>query len=283
MESVKLGNMFKLSFIEIKRIFRSSKCLVLLICAIFININIVVPIRELSQRMEGKVSFMEPFAALCNSSLVLLLLPLLFIVIMADFPDSSSFQYFYSIRMSKCRWVMIQLLSILMSTCVYIFVIFLLSVILSLDYTSFQTGFSETVRYFSSAFPDMSNSYVAQLFPLNMLNQLSLPEVMAYSCVTLFLYLFFLNQVTLLFSILRKKIMGIVLAFAIVFVGTIVSYVNTGLEKIFPLFHTVSWFHFYEVSSEPIYPLKYSIVYMVAINLAMTILIFLNMKKVRPE
>ena len=137
-------------------------------CCVFININIIEPVRGLSLQMGTKVSVFEPFVALSNSGLVLLLIPIMFIVLMSEFPDNSAFQFFYSIRLSKSGWVMIQLLSIHISTFVFILFIFLFSVIMSSDCSSFQTGFSDAVRYYSARFPELSYSYAAQLFPLNM-------------------------------------------------------------------------------------------------------------------
>jgi len=283
MEPYRTRTMIKLSFIECLRILRSSKCLILLLCAVFININIIEPIRELSQDMDAKASFLEPFVALSNSGLVLLFIPLLFVVMMADFPDCSAFRYFYCVRMSKKRWIAIQLLCIFISTLIYLLTLFLFSVLFSVDYTSVQMEFSNAVRYYSATFPEKSFSYVALLFPLNMLNQLSLQEVVAYSVLTLFLYSFFLIQIALLFSIIGKKIVGIVLDFVIVFAGMVLSSVDTGLQWLFPLSHTVSWWHFREVASKPIFPLHYSIIYLLSINLVMTALILHNSKKVSLE
>lgn len=273
----------KLSYIELMRILRSSKCLILILCGIFININIIDPIRELSQKMGSKVSIFEPFVALSNSGLVLLIVPLLFIVLMSEFPDNSRFQYFYSIRTSKRRWIIIQMITICMSAVIYLLVIILYSGLFSLDYASFQADFSDAVRYYSVTFPELSYSYVAQLFPLNMLNQLSLSEVVLYSICMLYLYLTFLIKVILFFSILRRKIIGIIADFLIVFLGSALSSVSSGLQWIFPLSHTVSWVHFSEVASEQVFPIEYSIVYMLAINLVLTVLIIVFSKKVRPE
>lgn len=279
----RLVELIHLSYIESMRILRSSKCLILIICAVFININIFDPIRELSQKMGSKVSVFEPFVALSNSSRVLLFIPLLFIVMMSEFPDNSSFQYFYSIRTSKRRWIAIQMITIYMSSIMYLLVIIMFSVMFSADHISFGMQFSDAVKYYSASFPELSNSYVAQLFPLNMLNQLSMLEVVIYSVITLYLYLTFLVKVILFFSILRKKSVGIIVDFLIIFLGTAFSSVRSDLQWLFPLAHTISWGHFEEVSSKPVFPLELSIAYMFVINVVITVLIFANSKKVRPQ
>ena len=177
MGASRLVTFIKLPFIEVMRILRSSKCLIMILCGIFININIIEPIRGLSHQMGSNASAFEPFIALSNSGLVLMVIPLLFIVMMSDFPDSSAFQYFYGIRMSKTRWITIQMACIYVGTVMYLLTVFVFSWLFSVDYTSFQTDFSDAVKYYTSTFPEQSYSYVAQLFPLNMLNQLSLSEV----------------------------------------------------------------------------------------------------------
>ena len=276
-------SMVKLALLESIRILRSSKCLILLICGVFININVIDPIRELSHQMGEKVSFLEPFAALSNSGFVLLFIPLLYLVMMSDFPDNTSFRYFYCSRMSKKRWVVNQVFCIYISALLYLMTVILFTVILSADFISFRVDFSDAVRYYAVTFPERSFSYVALLFPLNMLNQMTLMEVVNYSLFALYMYLILLVQITLFFSIIQKKIIGIVLDFIIVFVGMVLSSIDTGFQWVFPLSHTVSWWHFREVAAKPIFPLEYSIIYLLTINVAMTVMIMLNSKKARPE
>ena len=276
-------SMVKLPLLECMRILRSSKCLILLICGVFINMNVIDPIRELSHQMGERVSFLEPFAALSNSGFVLLFIPLLYLVMMSDFPDNTSFRYFYCSRMSKKRWVANQLSCIYLSALIFLTTVILFSVILSADFISFRVDFSDAVRYYAVTFPERSFSYVALLFPLNMLNQMTLLEVVSYSLFSLYMYLIFLVQITLFFSIILKKIIGIVLDFIIVFTGMVLSSVDTGFQWFFPLSHTVSWWHYREVVAKPVFPLEYSIIYLLTINIAMTVMIMLNSKKVRPE
>lgn len=278
-----IWTIFKLPFVECFRMMVDSKLLIIVMAAIFININVIEPIRSISVLMGMKMSVWEPFAALSNSGSVLLMLPFLYVIIMASVPDNSNYQYFYVIRMSKMQWVIIQLLCVSLCSIFYIGIMIVLSIVFSMDFITWKTNFSDAVRFFTVVFPEKENSYVASLFPLNMINQLTVSQVVFYSTVTMYLYFLFLSQVNLFFSIVGNKLVGIITDFIVIILGTVSCSAKLSIQWLFPLAHTISWIHFDEVSSKMNFSTNLSLTYMVSINVVMLILILVNTGNARPD
>ena len=72
-----------------------------------------------------KLSLTEPFIVCGNSGVILLVLPLLYLVMMADFPRQGQEIYFFKIRMNDRIWYMGQILYSLLSAVFVVVVIFL--------------------------------------------------------------------------------------------------------------------------------------------------------------
>ena len=102
--------LIRMAFVELSGLLRSSKVLILCLFLIFVNIQVIDPLRGVSQDMNGKLSVFEPFIAISNSGIILLVLPLLYIVMMADYPREGGVQYFIRIRSNLRSWITEQII-----------------------------------------------------------------------------------------------------------------------------------------------------------------------------
>ena len=147
-----LKTAFSVATIELNKSLRSTKILIFALFAIFINYQAVDPLRQIHTDMNGmRLSLTEPFIVCGNSGVILLVLPILYLVMMADFPRQGQEIYFFKIRMNDRIWYMGQILYSLLSAVFVVVVIFLLSSILSCDFISLRTGFRRAGReYYES-------------------------------------------------------------------------------------------------------------------------------------
>lgn len=268
----KIKTIWKLSRMELIRLIRSTKIIILALFAIFINIQIITPLRELSITMEHKLSVFEPFAAIGNSGVVVLILPLFFITMMADFPREGESQFFYQIRCSKRTWIISQIAYAVESSVMLTIFVFAASVLLSMDFTGWSPDYSYAVTRYVALFPERAGEYVVQLIPENLYNQIPLPVAAVHTALLLILYFTMLAMLLLVFSLIKKKIAGIFLDGILILLGTIVCAGRMVYMWIFPMAHTITWLHYAEYQSKPILPLFNSYLYFVAINVVLIIL-----------
>lgn len=264
---------------ELSHILRSSKIIVFAMTLIFLNMQIVVPLRECSGRMDMKMSFLEPYLAIGNSAMVILILPLLFMTIMAEFPREGRVMYFYHIRTCKRNFVVSQLM--LGAVCAVGLTMFVLvgSIVLSIDFVEPNYEYSDAVTKYVVTFPEYKDSYAANLIPKNLYNHFSLTNATIHTFLLMILYLMLLMTVIVLFTVLNKKIIGFITDIFLVAIGGITWFLKTKLTWIVPMAHTIPWSHFYAYEKKEIVPIATSYVYLIGLNLALGFLAVLLSKR----
>ncbi len=259
---------------EVSRFVRSTKIIILALFVIFINILIVEPLRAMSISTGYKLSAFEPYVAIGNSGMIVLILPILFLVIIADFPREGESLYFFNIRCSKRIWVLSQILYAIMISVILAFFVFVISVLLSLDFTDWSMDYSSAVTKYVSMFPERAGEYVVELVPENLYNQMSLFQTLIHTTLLLISYLIMLSMLLLVFSLIKKKIIGIFMDCMLIVLGTIASAVRMRNMWLFPMPHTITWLHYTEYSSVPLFPIGWSYLYFGIINLLLMVLAF---------
>lgn len=268
-----------LARIEFSHLVRSTKIIILAIFVIFIHVQIITPLRELSALMGAELSIFEPFAAIGNSGIVVLILPLFFITMIADFPREGSSQFFYQVRCSKGTWIAGQIVYAVESALALTFFVFISSVLLSLRFTDCNPDYSYAVTRYVASFPERAGEYVVQLIPENLYNQITLVTTVIHTAILLVSYFIMLALVILIFSLIHKKTIGLLLDGFFIITGTITCAVRSAYMWIFPMSHTITWLHYAEYQSKEIFPLLYSYIYFCVVNLTLVILSFVLRKR----
>lgn len=261
-----IKTIFHTAVVEWKNLFCSTKICVLGILLIFMNEQIIVPMKQCSHLMGQKLSCLEPYAAICNSGAVMLILPLFFLTMMADFPREDGISLFFHIRCSRISWILGELLFIVMSIITLVLYIAVVSMILILPSGKMTLEFSDAVTKYTAVFPERAGDYIVQLLPENLYNQMELRNVILHSTGLLFLYFVLLALILLLFSLLNHKNWGIFLDGGIILLGTVCCALHLDSMWVFPMAHTVVWLHYTEYLAEPVYPLSASYLYFGIIN-----------------
>lgn len=268
-----------LSRIEMLQLVRSTKIIILTLFVIFINIQIITPLRELSVLMESKISVFEPFIAVGNSGIIVLILPLFFITMMADYPREGGSQYFYQIRCSKRTWIVGQVVYAIESSIALTLFVFTASVLLALNFIDKSPYYSYAVTKYAAVYPERAGEYVVQLIPENLYNQVLLKTSMLHTAILLILYFIMLALIILVFSLLKKKIIGILLDAFLIVMGGIACASRTSYMWFLPMAHTITWLHYEKYQSEQIMPLSYSYIYFIVINTILVVLSIVMSKR----
>ena len=81
---------------EFRQWLRSSRIIILFVMLVFVNVQVIGPLRQCKMLMGEMLSIPEAFVALGNSGVILLIIPILFLVLMADLRQQHPVLCFYS-------------------------------------------------------------------------------------------------------------------------------------------------------------------------------------------
>ena len=68
---------------EFRQWLRSSRIIILFVMLVFVNVQVIGPLRQCKMLMGEMLSIPEAFVALGNSGVILLIIPILFLVLMS--------------------------------------------------------------------------------------------------------------------------------------------------------------------------------------------------------
>lgn len=264
---------------NLSNILRSSKMVTFFVFAAFANVLIMEPLREACQMMGDKISLCEPFVAMTNSGIVVLILPLLFVVVNSDFPDNSEYTYIVHIRCGKTRWMWGQIVYAFLSALVISVLIFAISVVLMIDKMKLSPDYSDTLTKFVKTFPEKRDMYVTQLIQENLYNQMTLSKAFLHSIILLTLYFFVLGLINLFTCVINQRLMGTLINVLIILLGSVGCAIRNRAMWLFPMANTISWLHYDKYITYNTYPIIYSYLYFLILIISLITLTRLFLKK----
>ncbi len=246
---------------------------------IFIKTLAIDPLAARADKFGESLIFFEPFVAVGNSRVLAMFIPLVFLVLISDYPKLHGNALFYISRTGKRRWLMGQILFIIMAVATFLAVILLTSILFSGG--QFGDNWSDAVRKYNARFPNEAFNFDSQLLPSNLYNQIPMLTAVVQTFVLMGMYLLSLSLVTYLFKILFNNSSGLAAAVALIGAGVVTSSLNSAAMWAFPMANTIVWMHYTEILSEPIYPVWSSFAYFGGLLTVLTVLNFLALKKIK--
>ncbi|MBQ9885336.1 MAG: hypothetical protein IJM37_00540 [Lachnospiraceae bacterium] len=239
----------------------------------------VEPLLERAEKMGERLSILEPFAAIGNSGMLVLLMPCVFLILVSDYPVITGNTLFVVLRTGKQNWFFGQLLFMLYAVFSFIGSVFLASVVMSRG--SAALSWSEVVRMYEARFPNEIGNYASRLLPSNLYNQIPLVKAVTQTAVLLAAYLFLLVLVLYFFKLLHLRGAGIFAVFVIIGMGMASVSVSSPVKWVLPMANTIIWLHYTEIMSEPVYPVKYSFFYFVAAIIILLAANYIALRKIQ--
>lgn len=268
-----------ISSAEFRRWLRSSRIIILGVMLVFIHTQIITTLQDCSARMGEPVGILEGFIALGNSGVIVLIVPALFLVLLADFPQKGGIDFFYQIRTSKRKWILGQMMFAVKAAVFLVGFLLIASMILLLGCGTWMTGFSHAVTHYSSVFPDRTGDYILQLLPENLYQQMTLGAALGHTIALMLLYFLMLALILLLSALLNQKYAGLLADAALIILGTVSTSVSAGWMWLFPMAHSIPWVHFEKYLSAQIFPLFGSYLYLGGICSALAAACLIAAKK----
>lgn len=271
--SKKIGGVFTVAGCEYIKWLTNPRNIIFLVLVVFAKTLAIDPLAKRAAEYGGKMSLLEPFAAIGNSGLLVMLLPAVYLVLMSDFPKFDGNSMFYISRTGKMNWLFGQLLFALMSIVTYILAALVLVTLFSVGSADFSFSWSECTRFYAARFPDKEFTFASQLLPSNLYNQISLISSIVYTVTLLTMYLFLLTLILMIFKLLSLKSAGLFASLGVIALGTATCAVKTKIMWCFPMANTIIWLHYTAILREPIVAIWYSYAYFAV---AIIVLLFVS-------
>ena len=262
LQSIK--NSFSCARTEYVKWLFSTRMITMLVIVVFIQSFAIDPLLKNAELMNDRLNVLEPFIAVANSSTLILILPLAFLTMIADFPKIDTSTVFSIVRTGRYSWLTGQIIKLVMMAVTFLFVILAGSVIPMLPRGIIGTQWSRTVTDFLKVFPERTGNFGASLLPQNLYNQMSLPAAAVKSYLLVFAYLMILGLILLSFSLIKKKTLGFVLCGAVISLGTAFYSIKSILMWAMPMANSIVWLHFTRYFDQPIVSMDFSVIYLTA-------------------
>lgn len=229
------------------------------ILLVFIHSFAVQPMLQHTEKYGEPLNVFEPFLAVCNSGMMALFMPVVFILLMSDFPVMGSNTLLTVQRAGKLNWFLGQMLFVIM--CIFSFIASVLVGCILMSKGTFQNNWSNTITLYNSRFPEEAHSFVSKLLPPNLYNQMPLTDALLYTIILLSLYLFMIALILCLMKMLYLRTMGIFSVIAVCAMGAAACALQIPAQWFFPTSNTLIWLHYQELLREPVTPISSSFLY----------------------
>lgn len=266
---------------EYRKWFFNGRLLLLLSVLVILNQMVIVPLRKRAEDMECPLNLLEGYIGICNSKLLLLLVPLLFIVMLSDYPKMDENMLFYISRTGISKWIYGQLLFLAMADGTVLLFIGVSTILPQLTSAFFYNGWSEVILLMQQRYPDLSATFISNLIPANIYFQMLPYKAVIYSSLFYFLYFYFLGIILLFFRIAGKKIVGILFNGFILLIGALLTYFDAYGMWLLPAAHANLAAHYSTYYRQMLLPLRYSVLYFLLLIGAGLIVIKLMQNKIK--
>lgn len=263
MKKIDLSQAFACASTEFIKWICDARMIILCVLLVFIFSFSIEPLLNNADKMGEQLNILEPFIALANSGAVLLIIPLVFLTLIADFPRIDTNTVFYIVRIGRINWFLGQIIKLVMMALFYLVILFAGSVIPVQGNGFWGNDWSKVATEFSVRFPEKSGNFGVQLLPDNLYNQLTVYSAALQSYLFVFAYLMILGLTLLAFSLIKRKTVGFVLCGAMISLGAGFCSIKTILMWTMPMANSIIWLHFTKYFRQPVVSLGFSIIYMV--------------------
>ena len=254
----------------------NPRMIILAVMAIFMYNFALKPLVTNAQLMDMKLNVLEPFIAVANSQTVMLIIPLIFLTLISDYPKIDTNTIFYIQRIGRYNWLIGQLIKLVMMALSFLALIFICTVVPMLFVSEFSNGWSTVVTGFQKFFPEKSSNEGAQLLQMNLYMQVSVFQAAFYSYWYIFLYLMIIGMFLLLFSLIKKKSLGLLICGGVISFGAALCTIGSKLMWAFPMANSVIWLHYSRYFNTPIVSFTFTNIYFAIAVCGLLILNFVS-------
>ncbi len=257
--------------------FSDKKIIVLLLIIGFIIDNGVRQMVSNALQVEQPLGIFEGFIMCVNHWYYLIIFLIGFIFILASVPRLNSEQIFLIYRTGKKSWLFGEIIQVSVCAVIYIFVLFVSSIVSCARYCYIGNIWSNFTVYYKSDYETLlsdNNRFIDQ----QVFKYYSPYQSVLHCILLLALCLTLMGTIILCFTIINKKLVGIILNIFFILFVLIFNEYHTGVMWLSPFCHAVLALHNMYVYKQLSVPLVYSYLYLIILE---GIIIFFSLNQLK--
>lgn len=247
----------------------NPRVIVIGVLLVFMKTLAIDPLLERADKIGEKIDIFEPFAAIGNSGMLVMLIPCVFMVLISDYPKMTGNTLYFVKRTGKKNWFIGQMLFVFFAIISFLTVILLGSVLMSQG--SFTGNWSDVVTKYNAMFPDESGNFTSQLLPSNLYNQIPLITSILQTIGLMTVYMLVISMIIYFFKLIHIQSFGLLAAVFVVAGGVVTCSLKSELMWLFPMANTIVWLHYDIILDELNVTMGYTYAYFAVILSVLTI------------
>ena len=257
----------------------NPRIILFILVFIYLLDTAILPMIKTSIELQYSLNILEPFLLITTKGYFASFLPLLFAMLMSDFPSNEQSTIFFNVRISKRKWLTSQWIFSLMVTITTLLFFLVVTVIMTLKNGYFANVWSYYTTLTSKNYPEIFNNSNNIFLEKNLYLQ-AYPFDAFIKIISLFcLYMQWICSILIFFKLINKRMLGIIFVFIEIIGGMITWGLVSNIMWLFPMANAVFSWHYIDFLSQESIPLWYSYLYFSVPILILNILNFIMVKK----
>lgn len=249
----------------------NPRIIIIGVLLIFMHTLAVEPLLERADKIGLPLDILEPFAAIGNSGMLVMLMPCVFLLLISDYPKMTGNTLFFVQRTGRWNWFVGQIVFMIYAIITFLIAILIGSVLISKgDITG---TWSDVITKYDAKFPNEAGSFTSQLIPSNLYNQITLPSAIIHTIILMAGIYVLACYGNLFFQTYPYSVIWTFAAVFVVATGVITCSLKSETMWAFPMANTIVWLHYDEILKEPNFPVWCSYLYF---GIAIMVVVILN-------
>lgn len=254
----RLGNVMRMAKAEYLSWITSSKILLLFFLFVYAKGQVTDSLLELTELTGKPLQICEPGVAFLGSSYMMMVLPLIYLVLMGDFPRNGGNKTFFIIRTGKGVWFLGQVLFAFMTVITTIVISVVAVTLPCIGHITWNNGnWSEAVTKYH--LDEQLMDFKFNLITQREYNHMLPSPALLHSILLMGLCFMLMSVLQLLFSVWGKKILGLAFVGSMITISNALSFFENGkLMWYFPIANTQIWLRHDVILKEESVTMAYS-------------------------
>lgn len=274
-----IKKILRIAIMEYRKWISSSRMIVAVAFLIFIWNFAIYPLTKISIEMNSPLNVCEPYIAVCNSRVLCMLTPAIFLFLVSDCPRLDHNGLLILSRASKKSWVIGEFVFFIFASVTFSVFIALGSILPNVHHAFAANGWSLVVTRYGIYFPEKASSFAAKLIPRALYNQIPPLQTAFFSFMFAAMYMILLSEILLISAMQSKKNIGLIISIVIVAIGSSLSFMKANGMWAFPMAHSVVSLHYTDYFQEPVCSLQLSLCYHLIVIAACFMISLFTVKK----
>ena len=239
----------------------NPRMIIIPVLVAFIYSYAISPLLERAEKMGQPLNILEPLIAVGNSGMLTLLIPIVFMTLMSDFPRTDGSTVFMISRTGRINWTIGQMMFAVLSAVTFLASIYVMCTAFLINKAFIADGWSMVVKRYDSIYPDEAENFASQLVPGNLYNQMTPFSSAIQTYLFLFMYLLIITLIMLLFYQIKQKGLGFLAVGGIIGFGTLFTSIYSKIMWLFPMANAIVWLHYTDIFRKEKVSMEYSYAY----------------------